>query len=148
VKTRTLILLSLACGLAILLAGGVFLFNTAANRDRLTLRDGRATGEVVEVGSYRAGVLAVDRRADAVVLTVVVRATTTPLGDAAAPWSLKIRDLRPLVDAGDLPAPACRGVSVEPGGSLECALAFAPEDGEGRAEFAVTGARDAWFIPD
>ena len=41
-KTRTLILLAMACGLAILVAGGVFLWRVIANKDELTVPEIRA----------------------------------------------------------------------------------------------------------
>ena len=150
-STRKLILAALACGLAILVAGGVFLLNVARNRDELTVPDARPIGEVVQVGPYRAGVLAQERRDDAVVLTVRVTAVDATLSDAAAPWSLSIGGLRDPVDVGGLPAPPCSGAGVAVGSALECALAFAPKEGTGFAEFATTSegaqAKERWFLP-
>jgi hypothetical protein len=145
-KTRTLILLALACGLAILVAGGVMLVNLARNRTTVTTL---AIGESTGVGTYQAAVVAADRRSDAIVLTVRVTASTTPLSDAAAPWSLKVGDsIRSSVDpASGLPAPACAGASVAAGASFDCALAFAPKAGTAYAEFSADGDNGLWVVP-
>jgi hypothetical protein len=145
-KTRTLILLALVCGIAILLAGGVFIFNVARNKESLTLPDAREVGTVVEVGPYRAGVLAVERREDAIVLSVKVVAGAAGLADAAEPWSLKVRDLRERVTVAGLPGPDCQGLEVVAGATVECSVAFAPQEGDGRAQFAAGDDQDAWFI--
>ena len=56
-KTRTLILLAMACGLAILVAGGVFLGRVIANKDELTVPDPAGVGETQQVGPVRATLL-------------------------------------------------------------------------------------------
>ena len=54
-KTRTLITLAVACGLAILVAGAVFLWRVTANRDRLTVPEIKAPGQSQRVGPVTAG---------------------------------------------------------------------------------------------
>lgn len=67
-KTRTLLLLSLGCGLAIMLAGAVFLFQLATQDDvaePISLGEPARVGDmtvVVEGADERGGVLVVDVR--------------------------------------------------------------------------------------
>jgi hypothetical protein len=59
-KTRTLLLLSLACGLAIMLAGAVFLFQLSTQDD---LSEPVAIGERVRVGDMQVEVTVADETA-------------------------------------------------------------------------------------
>lgn len=72
-KTRTLLLLALACGLAIMLAGAVFLFQLS-NQDDLAAPT--AIGERVRVGDMQVAVSATDEEGG--VLSVVVELGGTP----------------------------------------------------------------------
>jgi hypothetical protein len=56
-KTRTLLMLALACGLAIMLAGAVFLFQLSTQDD---LAEPAAVGEQVQVGDMQVTVTNVD----------------------------------------------------------------------------------------
>ena len=58
-KTRTLLLLALACGLAIMLAGAVFLFQLSTQDD---LAAPTAVGEQVLVGDMTVSISAVDEQ--------------------------------------------------------------------------------------
>jgi hypothetical protein len=60
-KTRTLLLLALACGLAIMLAGAVFLFQLAAQDD---LAEPVPLGEPVRVGDMQVSVTAAGEQGD------------------------------------------------------------------------------------
>ncbi|HEX9260616.1 MAG TPA: hypothetical protein VF855_13840 [Acidimicrobiales bacterium] len=147
-STRKLILTALACGLAILVAGGVFLFNVARNRDELTVPDARRVGEVVEVGPYRAGVVRADWSGDVLLVRVRVTAVEQRLLDAASPWSVLIGGaIAEVVDSPLSSVPPCGGTAVEQGGSLECVLAYSADKASGFAEFAVGEAKDRWFLP-
>jgi hypothetical protein len=145
VKTRTLLLLALGCGLAILLAGGVFLVRTFANRDALTVPAAARVGESRTVGNVTATV--VSRAVTAGVLVVEVRLQSArALGDASAGWSL-VADgkLRPEVPppAGTTP---CAGRVVAAGATVECALAFATAADEATVAYAVGGAQRLWRV--
>jgi hypothetical protein len=77
VKTRTLLVLALACGLAIMLAGAVFLFQLAG-------QDGPAEpvpiGEPVEVGDMVVTVVSSDERGGALGVSVRIGGVDDPDG--------------------------------------------------------------------
>ncbi len=127
-KTRTLILLAMACGLAILVAGGAFLWRVIANKDELTVPDPAVVGATQQVGPVQATVVEYSVLGDQLNVTVRLD-TSTPLDDAGAGWAL-------LVD-GKLAHPvdttstrACAGMRVAVGRPVECTLAFRAADGD------------------
>ena len=69
-KTRTLILLAMACGLAILVAGGAFLWRVIANKDELTIPDPAGVGQTQQVGPVRATLLQYVLQGDQLDVTV------------------------------------------------------------------------------
>ena len=124
-KTRTLLLLSVAVALAILLAGGVFLFqlsNESATVDVAEL------GAEVEVGDVHVTVLDVVETADTV--SVAVRLGGVDDGDGLDSFRL-ITGSDPL---GPVRAPAdgrCAAITVAP---VDCRLDFdvSASDGSNR----------------
>jgi hypothetical protein len=146
VKTRTLLLLALGCGLAILLAGGVFLVRTFANRDALTVPPAAKVGESRTVGNVTATVLRRDVTGG--VLVVQVRLDSgRALGDASAGWSLladgKLRRPVPAPAAGASP---CAGHAVTAGSTFECALAFDTATDTGTVAYAVGDVQRQWQL--
>lgn len=107
-KTRTLLLLSVAVGLAILLAGGVFLFQLSNESATVELA---AIGAAVEVGDVDVTVLAVSETDQLLVVDVRLGGVDDPDG---------IGDFR-LVTGGEPLAPAgaeaegrCSGIVTQP----------------------------------
>ena len=144
-STRRLILTALACGMAILVAGGVFLVRAAGSRHTVTIY---RVGDSVRVGGLSVTVARLDARTDAVQVGVEVDATAAPPvapTDAAAPWTLLIRTLRPaLAPTGD--GTACRGQQIESGRRLVCELAFAPGEGAAFLAFDWRGDTVRWRL--
>lgn len=107
-KTRTLLLLSVAVGLAILLAGGVFLFQLSNESATVDLA---AVGEAVEVGDVDVTVRAASETAALFVVDVEIGGVDDADG---------LGDFR-LITGGEPLAPIdatgegrCAGISVAP----------------------------------
>jgi hypothetical protein len=148
VKTRTLITLAVACGLAILVAGAVFLWRVTAHRDDLTVPEIKAPGQSQQVGPVTA---TVDGSTDVGTL-VVVRVhlqSDQPFSDASAGWSLVVSGdttARAPVTLPDGQGLACAGQPVEPGVGLDCVLAFPAGDGDRYVAFAVGPTQRQWRL--
>jgi len=148
VKTRTLITLAVACGLAILVAGGVFLWRVTAHRDQLTVPEIKAPGQSQQVGPVTA---TVDGSSDVGPL-VVVRVhlqSDQPVADAGLGWSLVVTGdttARAPVTLPDGQGAACAGRAVQPGVGLDCALAFPAGDGDRYIAFAVGSTQRQWRL--
>lgn len=148
-STRKLIALALACGLAILLAGGIQLFLVA--RQDQSARRFLSEGDAAVVGGATA--MVVSHQVDSgksVAVTVELRAGDSPIASAEQGWLLNRNGK--LVDrvAAD-PAsgvPACRGQVVEAKATLRCVVAFAAPEGSGSL-FVVYGSgtqRASWEL--
>jgi hypothetical protein len=130
VKTRTLLLLALGCGVAILLAGGVLLVQLANRAD---------TDEPVPIGEARRvgdATVTVDRATESGgVLEVVVRVGGVDDPEGLDDFRLiaAARPARRLVPQDGQP-PACRGIAVEP---VECRLAFDVDGADGDSRVLV-----------
>jgi hypothetical protein len=116
-KTRTLLLLALACGLAILLAGGALLFRLAGQDDP---EPPTALGVATPIADMRVTVLGAAEASDAagagrLVVDVVIGGVDDP--DGADGFEL-IAAGRPLQPSG---AGTCRATGVEP---QPCTLVF------------------------
>ena len=145
-KTRTLILLAMACGLAILVAGGVFLWRVIANKDELTIPDASTLGQSQQVGPVSATVTGASD-VDGAVVVQVRMATTEPLADAGTGWALVVGgDIRQPVAVPVSGGPACAGTAVAAGQSVDCALAFQPGDGDRFVSYAVGGSKGLWKL--
>jgi hypothetical protein len=146
VKTRTLILLAMACGLAILLAGGAFLWRVIANKDELTVPDASGVGQSQQVGPVSATVMDASDIDGAVVVQVRLE-STEPLADAGTGWAFVVGgDIRQPVAVPAGGGVACAGTAVPPGRSVDCALAFQPGDGDRFVSYAVDGAKGLWKV--
>lgn len=116
-RTRTLLLLSVACGLLVLVSGGVLMWQVAHRTETTLLevgQEGRAGDAVVKVTS------AVER--DGVMTVTVV------LSGVDDPGGLRGFSLRPTPTAPDLASGTCRAFTEEPS---ECTLVFATGKFEG-----------------
>ena len=147
-KTRTLITLAVACGLAILVAGAVFLWRVTAHRDQLTVPEIKAPGQSQQVGPVTA---TVDSSSDVGTL-VVVRVhlqSDRAVADAGVGWSLVVTGdttARAPVALPDGQGPACAGQAVQPGVGLDCAVAFPAGDGDRYVAFAVGSTQRQWRL--
>ena len=146
-STRRLILTALVCGMAILVAGGVFLVRVAGSRAERTVAV-HAVGEAVAVNDLTVTVVRAATTATTVDLVVTVDATAATIAfptDAETPWSLLIRTPRErLVPNADI-AP-CRNQQIRGGERLTCALAFAVGDGPAFLAFDWRGATIRWRL--
>ena len=85
-STRRLIALALACGLAILVAGGIWLF--MASQTEPVVSSSLGVGETADVGEVSATLLAVSPRRDGVVLEVEMQSTDVAVGDPGQGWAM------------------------------------------------------------
>ncbi|TDT17265.1 hypothetical protein BDK89_2873 [Ilumatobacter fluminis] len=139
VKTRTLLLLALACGLAIMLAGAVFLFQLAGQDD---VSEAVPIGEPVDVGDLTIEVEAADE-ADGV-LSVGIRIAGVDDPDGAAGFRL-IASGRPIAPV-DTDAPdACAATTVA---ESVCVVRFdvSSADGSSRVLFYERGEEQARWV--
>lgn len=121
-KTRTLLLLALGCGLAIMLAGAAF-FVQLANQDDV---EAPATvGEPVTVGDMTVVVLQATERAGA--LDVLVRIGGVDDADGASGFRL-IASGRPVTTDASARGGLCGPTTVEP---VECLVRFDVSDADG-----------------
>lgn len=151
-STRRLIITALVCGMAILVAGGAFLVRVARNRADLTASV-LTVGDSATVGRLVVRVDRFTRRADTVVVGVTIDGSkltsadvpTLPT-DAAAPWSMVIRTPRTPVDPTADDGPACKGLTIDPGRTVTCAVAFQGGDGAPFLAFSSNGAQVQWRL--
>lgn len=115
-KTRTLLLLSVGVGLAILLAGGVLLLQLA-NEQSAT--EPAAIGQSVEVGDVDVVVTAVDERADGL-MTVAVEIGGVDDIDGIDSFRLVTGD-RPLAPIAAPAVGRCDMITEQP---ASCGIAF------------------------
>jgi hypothetical protein len=148
VKTRTLILLAMACGLAILVAGGAFLWRVIANKDALTVPEIRAPGQSQQIGPVTATVTGSSDVGDVVVVQVHL-ATSDRLADAGSGWSMVVSgdtSARAPVTVPPGAGPACAGAAVDAGQAADCAVAFPTGDGDRYVAFAVGPVQRQWKL--
>lgn len=116
-KTRTLLLLAVGCGLAILAAGVVFLLQLAGESDPELL----GVGDTAKVGDLVVGVVAYDESATAAVVTV--RLAGVDDADGVDSFHLVVPEHR-LSPSGSA-ADACEELTVA---EQTCTLTFALDD--------------------
>lgn len=138
-KTRTLLLLALACGLAIMLAGAVFLFQLAGQDD---VSEATPIGEAVEIGDLTVEVEAADESGG--VLSVGIRLAGVADPDGAAGFRL-IASGRPIVPIETDAADACGATTVE---ETVCVVRFdvSIADGSSRVLFYERGEEQARWV--
>jgi hypothetical protein len=148
VKTRTLIILAAACGVAILVAGVAFFWRIIAHRDELTVPEIRAPGQSQQIGPVTATVDSSSDVDDVVLVRVSLRSGQAR-PDAASGWSLVVAgdtSARAPVAVPDGSGPACTGMAVAAGQPVECVLAFPAGRGERYVAFAVGPVQRQWKL--
>jgi hypothetical protein len=138
VKTRNLLILAFACGLAILVAGGIKLFQVATDAPEVDLL---AYGEHSKAGDMSVVVSSVDTTGELTLVHVAMRGVEG--ADALAGWRLradgKVREPVPLpVDAGT----PCTTTKADT--DLDCVVAFPPADTLQAIVYLRAGAQLQW----
>lgn len=150
-KTRTLLLLSVGCGLLILLAGGLKLFQVASDRTEVSVLE---FGASARIGDMTATVVSVSDGADGT--RVLVRMTGVPGEPVIDDWRL-LGDGKVLEPSGaedvavgtaetsDSPA-VCGRSSVVPEGSnpIECVIRFASVKAFQAVAYTRAGEQRQW----
>ena len=147
-KTRTLILLAAACGVAILVAGGVFIWRVTANRDELTVPEIRSPGQSQQVGDVTATV-AGSADVGSVVVVKVQLESGKDRPDAGAGWSLVVigeATARRPVAIPDGQGTACAGMPLVANQAVACSLAFPAGDGDRIVALAVGDVQRQWKL--
>jgi hypothetical protein len=143
VKTRNLVLLALACGLVILVAGVAFLARLVLNEDDLTV-EVLAVGESAVIDDVAVAVTG-STVTDATLVDVTIDNASASRVFAGAGWSLQVDgELRPVLD-GDVDG-GCAGQEVAPGASLACRLTFANTDDGGIVSYALNDEQRQWAL--
>ena len=108
-KTRNLLILAFACGLAILVAGGIKIFQVASSDDKV---ETLPFGTVAEIGPMTVRVMDVTEADDALLVRVEIRGPGPD--DLGAHWKLLVAGEPGPLDPIELPAgegPTCAGTS-------------------------------------
>ena len=124
-STRKLILLALACGLAILVAGSVQLLRINRGTSS-TLGVGDSTELATVTAKVTSGTVVGDQ-VQVVVSLSVASSATSPLDRPVIGWSLLTGGLKKPVEASGVPdgtVPSCADIEVPVGGERECILGF------------------------
>lgn len=144
-STRRLILLALACGLAILVAGSIQLVRISRSDNTVEVGQQGDTQDVDGVA-----VTLVDGTSpEEVVVRLEVDSSRDPLLNSAALFSVKAGNERFMPTAStDAAVQACSEVlSVEPGEAVECALSFSPTGDVTRyLYFTLRGKTGIWVL--
>lgn len=137
-STRKLILTALVCGLAILIAGGVKLFQVA---DRETTVEVLDLGDTATLGDMTVSVLAISDSADATLVTVSMVGVDLESG-AEDGWRMLAdgKVAEPLL-VQDQPG-ACATTSVST--AVECVVAFGPADKTRTVAYIRAGEQRQW----
>lgn len=117
-RTRTLLILAAVCGLLILLAGGLKLFQVASDPAEVETLD---IGEETLIGDMTVAVTALDASGDATVVSV--RMSGVPDADAIAGWRLWADGTSPL-EPLRVDETTCDDEPVPATGSLDCVIVF------------------------
>lgn len=128
-KTRTLLLLSVGVGLAILLAGGVLLLQLANQQGVV---EPATIGQSVEVGDVEVVVTGVDENDDGL-LTVALEIGGVDDLDGIDSFRLVTGD-RPLAPLGAADAGRCVGITDQ---AASCEIAFDVSGAEGSSRVLV-----------
>lgn len=122
-RTRTLLILAAVCGLLILLAGGLKLFQVASDPAEV---ETLAVGEESLIGDMTVAVTAIDRTADATVVSV--RMSGVPDADALVGWRLWGDGAGTPLEPQRVDETTCDDEPVPAAGALDCVLVFAAVD--------------------
>ncbi len=152
-KTRTLLLLSVGCGLLILLAGGLKLFQVADDRTEVPVLE---LGSSARIGDMTVSVLSVADSTDGT--RVVVRMSGVPGEPVVSDWRL-LGDGRVFEPSGaqetsdgvsdpqmDSPLNVCGRSSVVPDGTdaIECVIRFPSVDAVQAVAYTRAGEQRQW----
>ena len=138
-STRRLILAALVCGLAIVLAGGVKLFQIATEDEKVTLL---AVGEQATLGDMTVSVLSVTPGADRTVVEVSMSGVDG--ADALEGWRMLAGGEVSAPTSGPwdgLDAPACTTVGA---GSTRCSVVFPASEGTVNVAYLRAGVQSQW----
>ena len=145
-----MILLALACGLAILVAGGVQLLRISDSSPSLL-----QVGDSVEISSVTAQVQSgsvVDGEVRVEVLLRLAATAGAPITEPLVGWSLLTGGLTEPLAAGPSTSAAtnsCSDLRLEPGTSATCVLAFQvvpTEKGTTLVSYRVLGEQVTWDL--
>jgi hypothetical protein len=144
VSTRKLILLALACGLAILVAGSIQLFRITRTENRVEVLEPGDTGKVpgAEATVHSS---AVD--GDQVVVRVSLSTDELSGVDGGSFWILqRAKDSSQPQAADGLDVPSCVGSTVTAKQPLDCVLSFRSLDGDSYLAFRFGDRQVQWLI--
>ena len=122
-RTRTLLILAAVCGLLILLAGGLKLFQVASDPAEV---ETLAVGEESLIGDMTVAVTAIDRTGDATVVSVRLSGVTD--ADAVAGWRLWGDGAGTPLEPLRVDETTCDDAVVPATGAIECVLVFSAVD--------------------
>ena len=153
--TRKLIIAALCCGLAILLAGGVWL--VASGKDDAKTSPLLEAGQTSTVGGLVVTTMGGALDGQDLVLTVegVVPEGGSTVDDFAAGWSVVSPTGAKLTRTADreiaLDVPPCSTARIEPGATVQCFMLFALDSPQtAAAGFTTVYSRDhdiaAWLL--
>lgn len=138
-STRKLILTALVCGLAIVLAGGVKLFQIATEDSSVTVL---ALSEEATLGDMTVSVLSVTPSSDRTLVTVSMAGVAG--ADAVEGWRIlsggEVSSPAPA-PWNDLTVPACSTTSLE---AETCSLVFPASIGTVTVAYLRAGAQSQW----
>jgi hypothetical protein len=150
VSTRKLILLALACGLAILVAGSIQLLRIT-NNQASTLSEGDTT----ELSTVRVTVVSSQVRGGSLYVVAhlkVASSAAAPLDDAGAGWSVLTGGLKEptgATTAPDAQPPACVGLGIAQGQETDCTLHFLVDPRTPKSTFVTyrfVGDQATWAV--
>ncbi|MEO7397558.1 MAG: hypothetical protein ABIW84_03240 [Ilumatobacteraceae bacterium] len=138
-RTRTLLLLAIAVGLVILVAGSIKLFLIADDEAPANL----SVGQSEAIGDMTVTVVAVDRIAADILIRV--RLVGVDDADGATSWVFGVvgEQLRPSAAPESTGPPCGPTVAAEP---VECVLAFHTDESRGVLIYARAGEQRRWDI--
>jgi hypothetical protein len=141
-KTRTLLLLALGCGLMIMVAGAVFLFQLAGQDD---VAPPSALGEPVEIGDMTVVVEDSDERAGLLAVVVTIGGVDDVDGVAGFRLIASGRPVSPEPLSPDSPDDGCSSTTVE---ARSCVIRFdvGVADGSSRILFYDRGDAGARWV--
>ena len=139
-STRKLILTALVCGLAILLAGGIKLFQVANDNKQVEVL---SLGDAATLGDMTVSVIAIDATADATSVTVTM--TGVDLADGASSGWRMLADGRvsqPVAAQSNEAGQTCDSVSASK--VTRCVVLFAAADSAPTIAYIRAGEQRQW----
>ena len=136
-STRKLILTALFCGLAILVAGGIKLFQVAADEKKVEIL---SFGDEATLGDMTVSVVGVEQTAEATLVTVTMTGVDLTSG-AADGWRL-LADGRVQEPAKSSDVNGCTTVAV--GSPTRCTVAFEAVESAPTVAYVRAGEQRQW----